>query len=323
MYNRQRYAPTPQSLWSGRTHAESKPQYWYERVLCASEAIPDHPSPNVVPALIGYAGDTGVKRNGGRPGAKGGPDAIRKLMAGMAFHLPESLKIYDLGNHFCSDDDLEQTQSTIRTHQADLLQQHFFPIWLGGGHDLAYPHAMGILDYLQATKPGARLGIVNFDAHFDLRPYEISHSGSPFLQVLEGYDHAGYLALGIQRAATPPLLYSIASELAVKFVEAQHMVESRLDYLRQQLHTFIAAHDFIYLSIDLDGFSSAYAPGVSAPSPMGFSPSVAFPLFEQIASSGKLISMDVVELNPLYDQDNATARLAARCVEHIVNQLFS
>jgi formiminoglutamase len=72
----------------------------------------------------------------------------------------------------------------------------------------------------------------------------------------------------------------------------------------------------------MDGFSSAFAPGVSAPSPMGISPDIAFRIFELIASSKKLISMDVVELNPTFDQDNATARLAARCTEYILRKVF-
>ena len=72
----------------------------------------------------------------------------------------------------------------------------------------------------------------------------------------------------------------------------------------------------------MDGFSSAFAPGVSAPSPMGFSPQIAFRVFELIAKSKKLIAMDVVELNPRFDQDQATARLAARCVEYVLRKNF-
>jgi formiminoglutamase len=55
---------------------------------------------------------------------------------------------------------------------------------------------------------------------------------------------------------------------------------------------------------------------------MGFSPELAFKVLEWIARSGKLISMDVVELNPNFDQDNATARLAARCVEFVLRKLY-
>jgi formiminoglutamase len=55
---------------------------------------------------------------------------------------------------------------------------------------------------------------------------------------------------------------------------------------------------------------------------MGFDPEVAFKVFDLIAKSKKLISLDVVELNPTYDQDQATARLAARCVEYVLRKNF-
>ncbi len=81
--------------------------------------------------------------------------------------------------------------------------------------------------------------------------------------------------------------------------------------IKQKLKSFIDSVDKIYLTIDLDGFSSAYAPGVSAPSPLGFSPEMAMEVIRIIKKSGKLISMDIAELNPRFDLDHRTARLAA------------
>jgi len=103
------------------------------------------------------------------------------------------------------------------------------------------------------------------------------------------------------------------------------MEEFRLqnwEYIQEQIIWFLDSVNKVYLSIDLDGFSSAFAPGVSAPSPMGFDPQIAFKVFELIASSKKLISLDVVELNPKYDQDNSTARLAARSIEYILRKVY-
>jgi formiminoglutamase len=96
----------------------------------------------------------------------------------------------------------------------------------------------------------------------------------------------------------------------------------RWEYIEEQISWFLDQVDALYLSVDLDGFSSAFAPGVSAPSPMGFDPEVAFKVFDLLGKSKKLISLDVVELNPTYDQDQATARLAARCVEYVLRKNF-
>jgi formiminoglutamase len=76
--------------------------------------------------------------------------------------------------------------------------------------------------------------------------------------------------------------------------------------------------DIVYLTIDMDGFASSVAPGVSAPSPFGFTPEVVLPALKRIASSGKLMSMDVVEYNPEFDIDHRTARLAARVIAHAI-----
>jgi formiminoglutamase len=92
--------------------------------------------------------------------------------------------------------------------------------------------------------------------------------------------------------------------------------------ISQQIQSFVDRVDALYLTVDMDGFSAAFAPGVSAPSPMGFTPELALRVIDLLAASKKLISLDVVELNPTYDQDQATARLAARCVEYVLRKNF-
>ena len=83
----------------------------------------------------------------------------------------------------------------------------------------------------------------------------------------------------------------------------------------------MAQVDVVYTTIDLDGFSSAYAPGVSASSPMGFSPDIVTKCIENIIDSGKLISLDVAEMNPKYDIDNQTAKLAASLIHTVIHRL--
>ena len=84
---------------------------------------------------------------------------------------------------------------------------------------------------------------------------------------------------------------------------------------------FIEDVDYLYTTIDLDGFSSAYAPGVSASSPMGFSPDIVLKSLKIILESGKLLGLDVVELNPNYDVDDQTAKLAASLVHYVIHKV--
>lgn len=77
----------------------------------------------------------------------------------------------------------------------------------------------------------------------------------------------------------------------------------------------------MYLTIDLDGFSSAYAPGVSAPSPDGFDPVFIYKVLDFVLKSKKVISCDIAELNPDFDIDENTAFLAARLVDYIAQNI--
>jgi len=58
-----------------------------------------------------------------------------------------------------------------------------FPIVLGGSHELAYGHFNGIVNHLKKqTKNSSKVGIINFDAHFDLRPYDNQGSSGTMLK---------------------------------------------------------------------------------------------------------------------------------------------
>jgi formiminoglutamase len=70
--------------------------------------------------------------------------------------------------------------------------------------------------------------------------------------------------------------------------------------------------------IDLDGFSSAYAPGVSAPSPLGFAPLFVYKVLAYVFESKKVISCDIAELNPDFDIDENTASLAAKLIDYMI-----
>lgn len=308
------------ATWAGRTAPAG--DYWFQSVNCTN--WPDYrESAGGGIALLGYAVDEGVKRNQGRIGAAAGPAAIRKQLAKLANHLPETTSIYDLGNVVCPDGDLAASQQRLAYGITTILHHKSLPVLLGGGHDIAYAHYRGTL----AAFPSKKIGFINFDAHFDLRPDTNGpNSGTPFYQLAQEAralgDHFAYLPLGIQLAASPPSLLRTADDFGVDYKVADEMIFSRLEHNKRYIDAFLSELDGVCLTIDLDGFSSAYAPGVSAPSPMGFSPNGVFPLFEYIAKSGKLLSLDVAELNPSFDQDHITAKLAARCIGRIVEAYY-
>ncbi|MDH7446620.1 formimidoylglutamase [Aquimarina sp. 2201CG14-23] len=314
------YKTTDPSVWTGRESSDTL--YLHEKVKCIDLELNELPEAQKTSfAILGYSCDEGVKRNSGRIGAAQAPDMIRKMMASLSNHLNNEVDIIDIGDIICKDGNLENAQNITSGKISQLIDKKHFNFILGGGHDLAYAHYRGIKKHF----PNASIGIINLDAHFDLRAVESQgNSGTPFYQIAkEENDRFNYLCLGIQEESNNRALFEIADQLEVKHIKNTNFTITNQDHVAATVEDFINSVDHIYLTIDLDGFSSSYAPGVSAPSPFGFSPDIALAVIEQICNSGKLISTDIAELNPNYDIDNSTARLAARIIYYIMKFISS
>ena len=306
------YQPPTTSNWKGRV--SGREAYQHEVVHCLPLADLS-PQESKAAAILGYACDEGVRRNMGRTGAKLGPDVIRERLAKIANHPGSFSSLQDLGNIACDGDDLEGAQEELTAAVESLLRNNYFPILLGGGHDIAYAHYSGIRKYVGDQ----RVGIINFDAHFDLRKFEgAGNSGTPFHQIATQCDQLQlpfhYMCLGVEPLSNIPELFATADSLGVQYIRREDFVMSNYEDISQKVSQFLESIDFLYLTIDLDGFSAAAAPGVSAPSPFGFEVPLVLRILNELAQSDKLISMDVAELCPEYDQSGQTAKLAAYLV---------
>ncbi|WGY46731.1 formimidoylglutamase [Vibrio sp. ABG19] len=281
-------------------------------------------------SILGFACDAGVARNKGRTGAQQAPDRIRQALANMAWHRASPL--YDLGNIHCHGDALEQTQTDAARVITQALQ-HTPVIVLGGGHEVAWATFQGLAGHLQQTCAQApRIGIINFDAHFDLRAFKSEQaevkpsSGTPFYQIQHFCAEHNwcfhYACLGVSRASNTAALFQRADELGVWYVEDKALSSLNHIYHMTQLQHFIDDCDYLYLTIDLDVFPAATAPGVSAPAARGVSIEALSPFLDRILHyKNKLMIADIAEYNPSYDIDNQTARLAARLCWDIANTM--
>jgi formiminoglutamase len=309
------------SPWTGRVDAAEgeRGRRWHQVVQPAHVA--DRPGV----ALLGLASDAGVSRNHGRPGAAEGPAALRRALANLAWHGGPDARLYDAGDVSCRGDALEQAQSDYANRVAGLLRDGHFVLGLGGGHEIAWAAHSGLERALAGDPRFERLGIVNFDAHLDLRRPETpgrGTSGTPFLQIAEARAARGldfrYLCVGVSEAANTPALFDRASTLGVTIVTD---VEAAEPAAPVQVQRFIEASSAVYLTFCLDVLPPAVAPGVSAPAGLGVAlHRVAALLKDALAACGhgrsgsKLLVADVAELNPRFDPDGRTARTAARLV---------
>ncbi|AZN38016.1 formimidoylglutamase [Iodobacter ciconiae] len=261
-------------------------------------------------ALLGFACDEGVRRNQGRIGAAAGPVALRKALANLAYH--PSLPLYDAGDVACENGDLDAAHQRLAAAVSQNIQAGHLSLVLGGGHETAFGHWLGITN----AHPSQRIGIVNFDAHFDLRVASEATSGTPFAQIAASCAKRGqdfqYLCMGVAETANTEALFNKARQVQAAWRLDTEMTPWQLTETVAQLQAFIDQVDVVYLTIDLDVLPAAQMPAVSAPAGFGVEISVIEHLSRLLAASRKLVAADLVEFNPLFDIDSHGAKAAAR-----------
>ena len=314
--NLSNYQPANPSLWQGRKDTLNAERFFQKITFIKHQN--ELLTGDKKTIFLGFAGDAGVIRNQGRPGAELGPDQIKSQLAKLP--CPMHGPYLDLGTIICEGDALESAQNQF----AELIQfchQHGHKtVALGGGHEIAWAHYQGL------TPHYSKLGIINFDAHFDLRPYQKGDpgtSGTPFSQIAafceERHLPFDYCCIGIQKFGNTPTLFQRANELNVNYLFAEDLYEKSQAWQIAFLDDFMLNLDHIYLTICLDVLAECFAPGVSAPQTMGLTPWQILPLLKYIIQSGKVVSLDIAELSPPLDQEQKTARLAALIIAELLD----
>ena len=264
-------------------------------------------------ALIGFSCDEGVRRNNGRVGAAEAPNALRAALANMPWRLPKDTHLVDVGNVICKGEKMELAQRELGHVVKSTLDSGSIPIILGGGHETFYGHYLGARSHLGK---GKKLGIINIDAHFDLRPYdEQSSSGTMFSQILENDENAGYLVLGIQRYGNTESLFQKAEKLGCEYICEDELTE---EIQNEAIDLFILRHDAIIITLCMDVVCAASAPGVSAPSALGLNPKVVRSIIRRTTKNLKTLSFDIAEVNPSLDSNGHTVKLGAAFVNEAV-----
>lgn len=296
-------------LWQGRRDAKPH-EYFYQIVkpLDLSKEIP-HVRRKI--ALLGFGSDAGIVRNQGRKGAVQGPKLLKSALAKLP--LQHAIELYDAGEIECRDDNLESSQSALGECVHKLLKTGYFPLVLGGGHETAWGHYLGIYKHFQKSIP-----IFNFDAHFDLRDLlseEKGTSGTPMHQIAQMCKKNGetfdYTCFGIQIYGNTKSLFERAKQFNVQTLMAEEIHLLGTEQTDPFTRRFLERVESGYLTFCLDVFSSAHVAGVSAPQALGLTPWQIIPSLRRLASSGKLVSFDMVEYAPCFDEDGLTAKLAA------------
>jgi formiminoglutamase len=319
------YTPTPQVVWHGRVDgSEQDTLRWHQVMQCIDvekTSLPTIAAHEQGICIIGFNCDEGVRRNSGRQGAAQGPAAIRAACCNFPV-IASHIVMADAGDIVCDDTKLEVAQELLGNKIQALRKAGYMPIVLGGGHEVAYANFNGVIP----LKPKQEFGIINFDAHFDLREIDAAigaTSGTGIWQMKEyckkHQNSFHYLVIGIQQYSNTKRLFATADKMDAVYFLAESFCDDQLEHMLHVINGIISNADILQLTIDMDVFAAAHAPGVSAQSFNGISPNSMFKrLVRHIILSGKVASVDIAETNPLYDVDARTARLAASLVFDIV-----
>lgn len=302
--------------WKGRIDGTDEPNLRWHQVVRPFEENSQKNNPAGFWGILGFECDEGVRRNQGRVGAANSPDLLRNTISN--FPAVKNQLIYDFGNITCIDQKLEVAQERLaqKVHQIHHLNGK--SLLLGGGHEILFAHYSG----LRKAYPDSKIGIINFDAHFDNRPINSSigaSSGTGFWQIAQQDENYSYLAIGIQENSNTKALFDFAEKNNSEYILAQNICYDYKEITHRQVSKFIDNNDIIYVTVCMDVFASAFAPGVSASAYNGLIPDPFFRnLFLKAIKSPKLKAFDVAEINPTFDIDNRTTKLAASLIFDLV-----
>jgi agmatinase len=241
----------------------------------------------------------------GKVGSREAPNSIRAMSYNLETHSGaasrdlKELKMTDYGNVIVSPGDTGESLRRTKAAVADISDK--FPVVVGGEHIITLPVVQALL------RKHPKLHVLHFDAHLDLKDEYLGNR----------YSHVTVM----RRLAEVLGQKRIVHVGARSFSPDEHEFAKRNNVLKPIGN--LADFRFkgpVYISVDMDVFDPAFAPGVSTPAPGGINP---HDFFELIGSMGgenrmEVVGFDVVEACPPHDRGNVTSLLAAKVIKEML-----
>ena len=290
-------------------------------------------------SLIGAPTDIGA----GDRGASMGPEALRVAGIGEALHA-RGLDVVDRGNLFGPlnpwlppsagyrhlNQVIEWNREVMRA-VGDELAARRVPILLGGDHSLAIGSISAVANHCRAQNK--KLRILWLDAHADFNTSQITPSGNLHgmpVSCLCGFGPSELVELG---GVNPAIDAACIRQIGIRSVDAgekklvrdkhldiydmRYIDEVGMKRAMEEALDGIDENTHLHVSFDVDFLDPDIAPGVGTTIPGGPNYREAQLVMEMIADTGRMGSLDIVELNPALDNKNATAKLAVDLVESL------
>lgn len=290
-------------------------------------------------ALIGAPTDIGA----GHRGASMGPEALRVARIAEALRA-RGVEVLDRGNlagpinpwqppqagYRHLPQVVEWNRVVMQAVEAE-LEAGYLPILLGGDHCLGLGSITAVARWCR--RAGKKLRVLWLDAHADFNTSEVTPSGN-----VHGMPVAMLCGLGPKElthlggscpAITPDMVRQIGirsvdegekrlvKEYGLDIYDMRYIDEVGMKRAMDEALAGIDAETHVHVSFDVDFLDPGIAPGVGTTVPGGPNYREAQLVMEMIADTGRMGSLDIVELNPAFDKQNKTARLAVDLVESL------
>ena len=290
-------------------------------------------------ALIGAPTDVGA----GDRGASMGPEAMR--VAGLVEALRErGLKVIDCGNlvgpsnpwqpptdGYRHLDEVVAWNRLVMGAMYDELEGGHLPILLGGDHCLGLGSITAVARWCRERDKTLR--VLWLDAHADFNTHEVTPSGNIHGMPVACLCGIGPRALTHLGGSAPAITPDVLRQIGIRSVDAgekrlvqqynvdiydmRYIDEIGMKRAMEEALEGMDADTHLHVSFDVDFLDPAIAPGVGTTVPGGPNYREAQLVMEMIADTGRMGSLDIMELNPAFDDHNRTAKLAVDLVESL------
>jgi len=279
-------------------------------------------------AIFGVPWDEGV---GYRPGARFGPRSLREYSTRFAFHERTTRKpgywdIETKKRHLektrlvdCGDQDVlylnvQKTFSAVTDSVGKILSAEAFPVILGGDHSITIP----VVRAFRKTKP---LHIIHLDAHLDyndsIEGVKLAN-GSPIKRVSE-LDFIGkIIQIGMRGIRAREDAYNDSVSRGNKIITMSDFRKKGVDEVLSKI-----PKGNLYVTIDIDVLDPSIAPGTSSPEFDGMTYHEIRDLLSGVASRGKVVGFDLVEVNPFLDAAGLTQSAAVMIILEFLGAIFT
>jgi arginase len=236
-------------------------------------------------------------------------------------------------------DVIARTCTQLAERVKDALDAGALPLVLGGDHSIAIGTISGIAAHLAPDPAGQRppkLAVLWFDAHGDINTPETTHSGNIHgmpVSCLLGNGPAELTGIGFEGTKIDPARFAQIGLRDIDETEKRLLRESgirtytmadidRLSMSRvmDEAIAMTEGAEMLHVSFDIDAVDPAVAPGTGTPRHGGLTYREAHLAMEMLADTGKVTSVEMVEVNPTLDERNRTAEVAVELISSLLGQ---